>query len=575
MKIRISRRIADGLVRDLQTARSREIGGVLFARQLGEGDFRVLEATRQLGDGTPASFCREGTQARNDILTFHRQYGERPQEFNYLGEWHSHPDGPLLPSPRDHVTMIQLLADQAGAAHFLVLMIARLSRAGSLEIAALAYLATGQQLPCEVELETESGTMMTDARGSMFISYRRSPSRPSGDAEAVRMRDALRDRGVPTWRDLDDLSPAPTEDALVATLRREELAGAVMLVSPEVKESPMIRQVEAPAILDRFRGGDGFIFKPVLIDLPYEQADRILGRPGGFQEVSRFNIDRIGSEELSIGDARRIANDVLKQRLAAIRNRHPDQPYSVGLYSRLSPAPMGYSVFHDFVSYFDGRDASSEAYVAIEVALTDSAAALAATGNKVRISARGNASLPLGVLFGAVYSPLAFDLDWFQPAPGADEQMWSLACDPSNARPTIRIAKRNPSSEDLVLAVSVSADVEQAAAEYLETASLSPRAILSVELPDGPVQRGQTITPEEGWRIALDAINATRDLKTELRMRRANLHLFLACPLGLAVLIGQNLNTFGDCVAYEHFPDRTPAYEPTHRFQPSNFTYHG
>ena len=58
-------------------------------------------------------------------------------------------------------------------------------------------------------------------------------------------------------------------------------------------------------------------------------------------------------------------------------------------------------------------------------------------------------------------------------------------------------------------------------------------------------------------------------------MKRANLHLFLACPLGLAVLIGQNLNTFGDCVAYEHFPDRTPAYEPTHRFQPSNFTYHG
>ena len=575
MKIRIGRRVVDGLVRDLQAAGSREIGGVLFAEQLDEGDFRVLEATRQLGDGTRNSFCREGTQARSDILAFHRQYGERPRQFNYLGEWHSHPDAPLFPSPRDHATMIQLLADQAGAVDFLVLMLARLSRPGALEIAALAYLATGQQLPCEVELETESQTMMTDAKGSMFISYRRSPSRPSGDAEATRMRDALRDRGVPTWRDLDDLSPAPTEDALVETLRREDLAGAVMLVSPEVKESPMIRQVEAPAILDRFRRGDGFILKPVVINLPYEQADRILGRPGGFQEVSRFNIDRIGSEELSIDDARRIANDVLKQRLVAIRHRDPDRPFSVGLYSRLSPSPKGYSVCHDFSSYFDGRDASSESYVAIEVALADSAAALAATGNKVRISARGNASLPLGVLFGAIYSPLAFYLDWLQPAPGADEQMWSLACGPSNARPTIRITKRDPSSEDLVLAVSVSADVERAAAEYLDTASFSPRAILSAALSDGPLPRGQTIPPEEGRRIALDAINATRDLKTELRMKRANLHLFLACPLGLAVLIGQNLNTFGDCVAYEHFPDRTPAYEPAHRFQPSNFTYPG
>ncbi|MYK32090.1 MAG: hypothetical protein F4051_10345, partial [Boseongicola sp. SB0670_bin_30] len=285
MKIRIGRRVVDGLVRDLQAAGSREIGGVLFAEQLDEGDFRVLEATRQLGDGTRSSFCREGTQARSDILAFHRQYGQRPQQFNYLGEWHSHPDAPLFPSPRDHATMIQLLADQAGAVDFLVLMLSRLSRAGGLEIGALAYLATGQQLPCEVELE-KVGQTMTDVKGSMFISYRRSPSRPSGDVEAMRIRDALRDRGVPTWRDLDDLSPAPTEDALVETLRREDLAGAIMLVSPEVKESPMIRQVEAPAILDRFRRGDGFIVKPVLIDIPFDQADRILGRPGGFQEVN-------------------------------------------------------------------------------------------------------------------------------------------------------------------------------------------------------------------------------------------------------------------------------------------------
>ena len=133
-------------------------------------------------------------------------------------------------------------------------------------------------------------------------------------------------------------------------------------------------------------------------------------------------------------------DDVLKQRLAAIRHRDPDRPFSVGLYSRLSPSPKGYCVCHDFTSYFDGRDASSEAYPAIEVALADSAAALAATGSKVRISARGNASLPLGVLFGAIYSPLAFGLEWLQPAPGADEQMWSLACGPSNARPTIRIS---------------------------------------------------------------------------------------------------------------------------------------
>ena len=56
-----------------------------------------------------------------------------------------------------------------------LLMRARLSRAGALEIGALAYLATGQPLPCEAELETECPTMMTDAKGSMMIPARHPP----------------------------------------------------------------------------------------------------------------------------------------------------------------------------------------------------------------------------------------------------------------------------------------------------------------------------------------------------------------------------------------------------------------
>ena len=77
------------------------------------------------------------------------------------------------------------------------------------------------------------------------------------------------------------------------TLRWEDLAGAVLLVSPEVKGSTMIRQVEAPEILDRFCRGGGFTFEPVLIDLSYEQVDRIIGRPGQLTLIdSRSGTDR-------------------------------------------------------------------------------------------------------------------------------------------------------------------------------------------------------------------------------------------------------------------------------------------
>ena len=414
---------------------------------------------------------------------------------------------------------------------------------------------------------------MTDVTGSMFISYRRSPGRRSGDAEALLVRDALRDRGVPTWRDLDDLNPVPTENDLVETLSSEEIAGAVLLVSPEMQESQMVCVVEAPAILDRFNKRDGFVLKPVLINLAYHDVDRVLGRPGAFQKIGHFDLDRIEKESLESEDARRIAKAVLKQRLAAVRLRDSNRTFSVGLYSRRSPSAKGYTLRHDVTPYFGGREATRGAYAKIENALYDAATALAATGEKIAIIARGNAALPLGILFGAVYSPFVFDLVWKQAAPGAPEETWSLMCGVADVGTTVRDTRGNLNSKDLVLAVSINANVDRAAAEYLTVANFSPRAMISVGLASGPLQRGQTISPQQGLKIVYDAIDAARNLQSQLRMNRANLHLFLACPLSLAVLIGQNLNTFGECVVYEHFSDRTPSYAPVHRFKPSNFTY--
>ena len=110
---------------------------------------------------------------------------------------------------------------------------------------------------------------------------------------------------------------------------------------------------------------------------------------------------------------------------------------------------------------FDGRDATPGAYARIENALYDAATALAATGEKIAIIACGNASLPLGVLFGAVYSPFVFDLAWKQAAPGAPEETWSLMCGVAHVGTTVRHTKENLNSEDLVLAVSINADVER------------------------------------------------------------------------------------------------------------------
>jgi len=51
---------------------------------------------------------------------------------------------------------------------------------------------------------------------------------------------------------------------------------------------------------------------------------------------------------------------------------------------------------------------------------------------------------------------------------------------------------------------------------------------------------------------------------------RGTLHLFLAVPAGLAVMIGQTLNTYGPFQTYEHVgTDAVGVYQPTVLVKPS------
>lgn len=157
-------------VADLTRARSRELGGVLFGEQIAEGDFRVVETTRQrLWGGTATTFHRRGGRARKEILALHEKLGGDPERFNYLGEWHSHPNAPAWPSIQDEVTMYKLLADQGTAVNFLVLMILKLDGMSRLQIGAQTYLSSAHKIQCEIEIE-DSDVAVTDALNEEEVS---------------------------------------------------------------------------------------------------------------------------------------------------------------------------------------------------------------------------------------------------------------------------------------------------------------------------------------------------------------------------------------------------------------------
>lgn len=385
------------------------------------------------------------------------------------------------------------------------------------------------------------------------------------------VRDALRDRGAPTWRDLDDLTHEPTEDEVISILHDPSTAGAVMLISPEVAESSMIRNVEACHIFRRHRAEADFLIKPVLINLDYEEANTILGAPAGFQNLADWNLRRLGADHLSDSDANAIAISIVKSRLALIAESDQSMPLNIGLFSRCSSGPGPYDLRHDYSPYFNGRVPCDIAvYRRIESALLDTANALSSAYNNASLLGRGNATLPLGVMYGAVFSPLAgFTVSWLQKLDG-QESIWSLSSRQGSLPLNTEVTKGDPGSEDIVLAMSISADIRMAVSEFMDSSGLRPRASVHALLETGPVPQGTVLSPQGGLSIVLQAIEAVRSLRDDLGLNRVRLHLFLACPLAMAVLLGQKLNTFSECVLYEHCADRESPYLRVHALNPSN-----
>jgi integrative and conjugative element protein (TIGR02256 family) len=125
MQLIMSLEIHDQLVKELRSAGSREIGGLLFAEHLGGDIFNLVEVSVQRKGGTAGRFVRDPQQHQEQLNKFFETTGNDHTRFNYLGEWHSHPSFCPLPSPEDIETMNSLVADPSVGANFAVLLIVR------------------------------------------------------------------------------------------------------------------------------------------------------------------------------------------------------------------------------------------------------------------------------------------------------------------------------------------------------------------------------------------------------------------------------------------------------------------
>lgn len=139
------------LLAALRRAGTRECGGILLAEHVGHNHFAVREVTVHK-PGSIATFVRTLSGLAKAIRRFCASKSNDYARFNYLGEWHSHPQFSVQPSATDNMTMRSIAMDSTVGANFVVLLIFRL-QGTKLVGSAHTYLPDGSINASELDFQ--------------------------------------------------------------------------------------------------------------------------------------------------------------------------------------------------------------------------------------------------------------------------------------------------------------------------------------------------------------------------------------------------------------------------------------
>lgn len=387
---------------------------------------------------------------------------------------------------------------------------------------------------------------MTDPTGRSFLSYRRARLE-----EARLLIEAQHDLGIPTWQDIKDLEEVPTENRIREILDDPGTANALLWLTPDVAESPMIRQVEAPLILDRTRGDKIFFVVPVAAGgLDYKQVQDVLDPRLSVEDLSQWNLRKVTGDPIDSNEAAEAAVRVLRRRIEAIHRTLPfDEPLRLLFYTREKPPPQpGAALAIDWSHRFEGRTAKPGAWEHLLPALREIASVVTDKAPGRRIEVRGLASIPAATALGEAFlAPRGILVSWVQSRPGF-QQPWRLEAFRELSGFETKIESKDLAGKDLAVLVSVADNAEPA---FSATRPDLPafRALISVT-KSGGLQHSLS-TPGEALDVAYRVIEGIREARGAYREIECT-HLFMAVPVGLAMLIGQLLNTLGPVQTYDH-----------------------
>ncbi len=383
------------------------------------------------------------------------------------------------------------------------------------------------------------GLGKVDPRGPVFLSYRQS----DGSDLAIETAWALRAAGVPVWHDRSDLPPGDTERRLAEALE-SGLSGAVLLVTPGIELSRVVREVELPQLLE-LEGNEAFTLSVLSTiergpgKLDYDAPDRLLAQPSG-------TLGRLKQEPADTPRRRAdAARAQCQRRMQAIRRdvEAVGRVLTIDVQTRIPP--FATRTDSDLVLRLrppvDGdRRPHHQGLHDLRLFLADLPQLVALAGAE-HVMVRGGAHLSASYALGAALPTTLIGRVEVVDSAG---DVWALT---GNA--PVSEGSNQLLSVESALPASASAG---AILVYLDLLPTRSDAAFDDLVAEGagrfasayhvrPTRNG-TLRPEEAAAVVGEASRAIRDLAGQFRT--SEVHLLLRCPWTTALLLGRTLNTF-------------------------------
>jgi hypothetical protein len=406
--------------------------------------------------------------------------------------------------------------------------------------------------------------MTVDPAGPVFVSYRQSDGTP----HAVAMAWALRAAGVPVWHDAADLPPGETETRLAEALA-SGLSGGVLVVTPEVAHSTVVKTVELPRLLD-LAADPAFTFSiastvlnPSTGRLDYGASDRLLGTaPGTLSAIQQYAVD-------TDADRADLARWHARRRLEALRPRVAAQGGELLLDVQTRIPPFAAQLDGDLVLRLrppaPGDRRPNRAGLDDLAAFAAGLPQLLALAGAGTVRVRGGAHLSLVFALGAAMPTTLIGSVHVVDTNG---EVWTgRAGAASNDRSRLQTVEDRDLTGRTGDPVLVYVDLVP-----------NPNDAAFVVLRDDPDARFSGVlhlrTADGAFLNAVDAHDVIAELDNALRaaasrLRTTQLHLLLRAPYGIALLLGRRLNTLRVTVyEWEDGPDDAGVEAPP-RYLPS------